>query len=750
MSEQTENTTATGTDPALAALTDAEKIALTGGADFWHTHGAPSAGLPGVMVTDGPHGLRAQQGEGDNLGLNDSVPATCFPPAVGLAATWSRETAAAVARAIAKEALAEGVAVVLGPGMNIKRSPLCGRNFEYFSEDPHLTGEMAVAYVTAMQEQGVGTSVKHYALNNQETDRMRVDVSVDERTLHEIYLRAFRAVVTRAQPWTVMCSYNSVLGELVSQNRFLLTEVLREQWGYEGLVISDWGAVVDRPRSVAAGLDLQMPADPGAEEALARALADGEIDPAAVDRAAGLVLEMLRKGRAAHDENADYDAEAHHRIALEAARRAIVLLTNNGILPLPEERAEATDRPLAVIGDFAATPRYQGAGSSHVNPTRLTTALEAIRGIAGEVPFARGFAAGGAEDDDALRAEAVELARAAGTVVLFLGLGEDVESEGYDRTDMELPAVQERLLEDVLAVNDRVVVVLSNGSAIRLSPTLRSVPALLEAWLLGQAGGEATADVLFGRVSPSGKLAETIPLHLLDVPSALHFPGEHGRVTYGEGLFVGYRGLDARGTEVAFPFGHGLSYTSFEHSEVTARTAADGIAVEVTVRNTGERAGREVVQVYVSVPGSRVTRAPRELKGFADVELEPGASQRVRIDIPAAELQHWSTRAGAWVVEAGTYRVEVGASSRDLRGSAEVELAGDEPVLEATLSSTPLEIAEIPGGAEKLEQLMEGTPFFADPELRAMGEQIPVGRFTGLAGFPREQIQEFLDAVNAR
>src|SRR5699024_4339398 len=274
------------------------------------------------------------------------------------------------------------------------------------------------------------------------------------------------------------------------------------------------------------------------------------------------------------------DAEAHHRIALEAARRAIVLLTNNGILPLPEERAEATDRPLAVIGDFAATPRYQGAGSSHVNPTRLTTALEAIRGIAGEVPFARGFAAGGAEDDDALRAEAVELARAASTVVLFLGLGEDVESEGYDRTDMELPAAQERLLEDVLAVNDRVVVVLSNGSAIRLSPTLRSVPALLEAWLLGQAGGEATADVLFGRVSPS----------------ALHCPGEHGRVTYGEGLFVGYRGLDARGTEVAFPFGHGLSYTTFEHTEVTARTAADGITVEVTVRNTGERAGREVVQ----------------------------------------------------------------------------------------------------------------------------------------------------------
>lgn len=737
-----------GTTSSGSDLTAAEKVALTGGADFWHTHDVPSRGLPGIMVADGPHGLRVQKGEGDHLGLHDSVPATCFPPAVGLAATWSRGTTAAVAAAIGQEALAEGVSVVLGAGMNLKRSPLCGRNFEYLSEDPHLTGELAVAYVGGMQATGVGTSVKHFALNNQETDRMRVDVSVDERTLHEVYLRAFRAVVTRARPWTVMCSYNSVLGTLVAENSFLLTDVLRGQWGYEGLVISDWGAVVDRPRSVAAGLDLQMPADPGAQQALTDALETGDIDPAAVDRAAGAVLDLIGKGLAARDETATYDVEAHHQVALEAARRAIVLLTNNGILPLPEpEQAVAG---LAVIGDFAATPRYQGAGSSHVTPTRLATALGSIREIAGEVPFARGFAAGGAEDEEALRAEAVELARGAGTTVLFLGLGEDVESEGFDRTDMELPAAQERLLEDVLAVTDQVVVVLSHGSALRLSPTLRAVPAVLEAWLLGQAGGEATAEILFGRVNPSGKLAESIPLALSDIPSALHFPGEHGRVTYGEGLFVGYRGLDARGTEVAFPFGHGRSYTTFEHADVVAAARGDGLTAEVIVTNTGSRAGREVVQAYVSVPDSAVARAPRELKGFADVELDAGESRRVRIDIPATELQYWSTRAGHWVVEGGTYRVEIGASSRDLRGSAEAELTGDEPVLTATLETTPLELLQIPGGQEKLEALLGNSPFFQDPELRKMGEQIPLGRFTGLAGFPREQIQQFLDHVNAR
>jgi beta-glucosidase len=742
----------TPADPAAdaAALTQDEKIALTGGADFWHLHDAPSLDLGTIMVSDGPHGLRTQSGEGDNLGLNDSIEATCFPPAVGLASTWSRSAAAAVAGAIAEEALAEGVSVVLGPGMNIKRSPLCGRNFEYFSEDPHLAGELAVAFVDGMQGKGVGTSVKHFALNNQETDRMRVDVDVDPRTMHEIYLRAFRSVVTRAQPWTVMCSYNSVGGTLVAQNRHLLTEVLREQWGFEGLVVSDWGAVVDRPASVQAGLDLQMPADSFGEEDLRAALERGDVDAEALDRAAGKVTSLIRRGLAGADPDASYDAEAHHEVAIDAARKALVLLENDGTLPL-DEGAGADG--LVVLGDFARTPRYQGAGSSHVNPTRLTDALTEIRQIAGaDVPFARGFVPGGSQDgpagDESLRAEAVELARGARTAVMFLGLGEDVESEGYDRTDIEIPAAQLALLEEVREAAEKVVVVLSGGSVVRLPESLRSVNALLEGWLLGQGGGRATADVLFGRANPSGRLAETIPLRLEDSPSYLHFPGEGSRVRYGEGLFVGYRGFDAVEADVAYPFGHGLSYTTFEHSHLEASAQGDGISCEVTVANTGCRAGREVVQVYVSVPDSAVTRASRELKGFAEVELEPGAEQTVRVEIPAEDLQYWSTTADDWAVEGGTYRIEVGASSRDLRLTAEVELAGDEPTPVVTTTSTPQEIVAIPGGEAALSALMGESGMFSDPETAKMFEQIPVGRFTGLAGISRDRIQGMLDRVN--
>lgn len=735
--------TETAAEQTAPGLTTEEKIALTGGTDFWHLHALPDKGLPEIMVSDGPHGLRTQKGEGDHLGLNDSVEATCFPPAVGLAATWSRASAAAVASAIAREALAEGVSVVLGPGMNIKRSPLCGRNFEYFSEDPHLTGELAVAFVDGMQGAGVGASVKHFALNNQETDRMRVDVSVDERTMHEIYLRAFRSVVTRARPWTVMCAYNAVGGTLVSQNHHLLTEILREQWGFGGVVVSDWGAVIDRPAAVAAGLDLQMPADAAAEQDLRDAVASGAMDLAALDRAADRVSALIRLSARHADGSAGYDADAHHRVALEAARKAIVLLSNDGILPLAE------DARVAVVGDLAQTPRYQGAGSSHVNPTRVSTALDAIRAIAGaDVPFARGFVPGQGADR-ALVEEAVVVARDADAVLVFLGLGEDVESEGYDRADMDLPAEQVALLQEVAAANPRTVVVLSNGSTVRLPDAVRRAPALLEAWLLGQAGGEATAEVLFGRVSPSGRLAETIPLRLEDTPSYLHFPGEASHVTYGEGLFVGYRGFDALRTDVAFCFGHGLSYTTFEHADLEADETDGGIRVSLTVHNTGERAGREVVQVYVSVPGSRVARAPRELKGFAEVELEPGADERVEIVIPAADLQFWSLASHGWAVEAGTYIVEVGASSRDLRLRTEVELAGDEVPPEITTSSTPLEVARVPGGAERLDAFLADLPIMADPEMRTMAEQIPLERLTGIGGIGREELAAFVEEVNA-
>lgn len=734
-----------GTGPAtLAGLSTEQKVALTGGIDFWHLHSAPEQGLPEIMVTDGPHGLRKQTGEGDHLGLNDSVDSTCYPPAVGLSATWSPRLVAAVARALAREALAEQVSVVLGPGMNIKRSPLCGRNFEYFSEDPHLAGEIAVAYVSALQDEGVGASVKHFALNNQETDRMRVDVEVDERTMHEVYLRAFRAVVTRARPWTVMCSYNSVGGTLVSQNRHLLTEVLRDRWGYEGVVVSDWGAVVDRPAAVRAGLDLQMPADPAAEQDLLAAVERGDVDEETLDRAAGRVAALIRRAAENLDPGATYDRDEHHRVALEAARAAIVLLANDGILPLDP------DARLAVVGDFAQTPRYQGAGSSHVNPTILTTALDALREQTGaDIPFARGFVPGD-DADEALVREAVGVAEGADAVIVFLGLGEDVESEGYDREDMELPAAQVALLEELLAANPEVVVVLSNGSAVRLPGAVHRARAVLETWLLGQAGGQATAEVLLGAVNPSGRLAETIPVRLEDTPSYLHFPGDSSRAVYGEGLFVGYRGLDARGIEVDFPFGHGLGYTDFAYSDLELSAGADGIDVAVTIANTGDRAGREVVQAYVSVPGSRVTRVPRALAGFAEVELEPGASDRVRLTLANADLEYYSVREHAWEVESGTYRVAVGASSRDLRLEGEVEVEGSAPVRTITEASTPLEVLEVPGGEALLEEFLDGMGVMADPEMRKMAEQIPIGRLTGIAAITREDLAAFIDRVNAR
>ncbi|PZP13738.1 MAG: glycosyl hydrolase [Brachybacterium faecium] len=754
MTASSDSSTTSTDNSQDTALTADEKIALTGGRDFWHLHEVPSQGLPAIMVTDGPHGLRKQSaGEGDHLGLNDSDPATCFPPAVGLASTWSRETAAAVGRAIAEEARSQQVSVVLGPGINIKRSPLCGRNFEYFSEDPHLTGELATAYVNGVQEQGVGTSLKHFAVNNQETDRLRVSAEVDQRTLYEIYLRAFRTVVTRAQPWTVMCSYNAVNGTLASENPYLLTEVLRDQWGFEGLVVSDWGAVAHRGRAVAAGLDLQMPADPSGEADLRAGLEDGTVQQAQVDRAAGLVEKLIRRSvENLADEVTDIDTDGHHQVALEAARRAIVLLQNDGILPLPDP-ADEDQLSLAVIGDFAATPRYQGAGSSHVNPPRLTTTLDSIRALTGtEVPFARGFEPG--KDADAgLQGEAVDLARrtaeAGGTVLLFLGLGEDVESEGYDREDMELPAAQIELLEAIQQVTDRVVVLLSNGSAVRLPAAVTAAPAVLETWLLGQAGGEAVADVLCGRANPSGHLAETIPLRLEDTPSYLHFPGENSRVRYGEGLFVGYRGFDALGTEVAYPFGHGLSYTTFEVRDLSAASGDDGLDVTVTVTNTGDRSGRAVVQAYVSVPGSTVTRPRRELKGFGDATLEPRASEQLSIRIPREDLQFWSLAHDSWVVESGTYAVEVGFSSRDLPLRAEVEVSGDEPPPVVDTTWTVGEVMALPAAQAVLAPLFSQMPIAEDPEMQKMIAQMPLNRLSGLGGLDRAMIQQLVDAVNA-
>ncbi len=720
-----------------------DKIALTGGADFWNTHAIEADGLPRMTMTDGPHGVRLQTASADHIGINDSVPATCFPPAVGLASTWNPALLEEVGAALAEECRALNVGVLLGPGMNIKRSPLCGRNFEYFAEDPLVAGELASALVNGIQGGGVGTSVKHFAANNQETDRMRRDSQVDERTLREVYLRGFAKVVRAARPWTIMCSYNKLNGTQVSENHWLLTEVLRDEWGYDGVVVSDWGAVWNRVEALKAGLDLEMPANQQHEDAVRDALAAGEIDEATIDQAYRRVEDMVRKGLAGLADAPDgFDVEAHHALARRTAEEAVVLLSNDGILPLtPQTR-------VAVVGEFARTPRYQGAGSSRVNPTRLDNALDAISAIVGhDVPFAPGFTTAPGQDLPAsAHDDAIAVARDADVVLAFLGLGESHESEGYDRETCDLPAEQLALLKDLLSANPNVVVVLSNGSSVLL-PFADKVRAIVEGWLLGQAGGAALADVVFGAVNPSGKLTETIPRRLEDVPSFLHFPGDDSGVRYGEGLFVGYRGYDAAGTEVAFPFGHGLSYTSFDYSDLGVVANDSGLAVTVTVTNTGGRAGREVVQAYVSVPASRVVRVPRELKGFAAVTLEPGESRQVEIAIAAEELSYWSVIDSGWVTEGGTYVVEVGSSSRDLRLTASAQVAGNEPFRPLSLTSTVAEAVAVPGFEAVLAPLL--SVFGEDPELMKMMESMPLAALLGFSGQPEDAFVAVLDGLNA-
>ncbi|MBF6168770.1 glycoside hydrolase family 3 C-terminal domain-containing protein [Streptomyces gardneri] len=707
-----------------------------------------------VTLTDGPHGVRRQPGATDHLGLAESLPATCFPPAVGLAQSWDTELVRRVGAALGREARALGVDVLLGPGVNIKRDPRGGRNFEYYSEDPLLTGLLGAAWVTGLQSTGVGASLEHFAANNAEHDRMRASSDIDPRPLREIYLRAFAHIVRTARPWTVMCSYNRVNGVHAAQNRWLLTDVLRDEWGFDGAVVSDWGAVADRPASVAAGLDLEMPGGSGvSDEQVVAAVAAGTLDAAAVDRAARNVATLAARVVAGRElADAADTADEHHRLAREVAARCVVLLRNErDLLPLTPGRS------LAVIGEFAVEPRYQGGGSSHVNPTRLDVPLEEIRALAGsaQVSYSRGFTTADPDADNvALRAEAVGAAANADVAVLFLGLADTQESEGFDREHLELPSDQLDLLEAVVRAQPDTVVVLAHGGVVRLAPVAALAPAILDGGLLGQAGGGALADVLFGVVNPSGRLAETVPVRLQDTPAYLNFPGENSHVRYGEGLYVGYRWYDSRDMEVSFPFGHGLSYTTFDYSEPALAADEAGITVRVLVTNTGSRAGRDVVQVYTAAPGSSVTRPARELKGFAvTADLEPGAGEEVAILLPRDELAYWETRVDRWIVETGTYQVWAGASSRDLRVTGRVDLTGDELRIPITAESTLGEaladptaaaaLAEVFGGMS--ESMGEGTALGMD--MMRMIASIPLNRLTGF-GVDPEKLDTLLDAVD--
>jgi beta-glucosidase len=686
------------------------KASLTAGADYWSTAAPPDLGIRSIRMADGPHGLRVQDDDNpDHLGLGRSLPATCFPPAVTLASTWDPALIRQVGEALGREALSQGVDVVLGPGINIKRSPLCGRNFEYYSEDPLLAGRLASAMVAGLQSQGVAACVKHFAVNNQETDRLRVSADVDERALREIYLRAFEVVVREADSWTVMSAYNRINGVPASENFWLLTELLRGEWGFAGAVVSDWGAVRDSVAAVEAGLDVRMPGPPP-DTRVAAAVTNGSLSEEVVEKVAARLRLLAERIAASRPAAAEMDEEAHHQVTRRAASQGAVLLHNDaGLLPVDPSR----ERSIAVIGELARTPRYQGAGSSAVNPRRLVTGLEALQsrldGVT-DVTFSPGYAEDGDADADTLVKDAVALAADTSLVLIFLGLPPAAEAEGRDRTSIELPANQVELLRAVAAVNPRVVVALSNGSPVTTAGWRNTAGAIVEFWLTGQAHGETIADVLLGEVNPSGKLTETVPVRLEDTPSYLNFPGEHGHVRYGEGIYVGYRWYDARAIDVDYPFGHGLSYTTFDYSdlEVTVRELEDPVAftIALTITNSGSREGAEVVQVYVGDHSGALQMPVRELRGLAKVRLPAGASERVTLDIRRNDLQHVHPEAG-WIFTGGEMEVCVGSSSRDLRLRASIEVPGHADELPLTLWSPFREWLAHPVAGPAVRQLID-------------------------------------------
>ncbi|MCB8924241.1 MAG: glycoside hydrolase family 3 C-terminal domain-containing protein [Ardenticatenaceae bacterium] len=652
-------------------MTLEEKAALCTGASAWSTTPVHRVNLPELIVSDGPHGIRRQP----NIFAmtQKSLPATCFPTASSLASTWDPDLLHEMGQALAEEAIALKVDIILGPGANMKRTPLCGRNFEYFSEDPYLAGQMAASLINGIQSKGVGTSLKHFAANNQEFERFAISAEIDERTLREIYLPAFETAVTQAKPWTVMCAYNKINGTYASEHYRLLTEILKNEWGFEGFVVSDWGAVHDRVASLRAGLDLEMPGPKQTRvNAIIEAVRNGDLDEAILDEAARRIVRVALMA-AQKPKGGTFDAAAHHTLARKMAAEGMVLLKNNGLLPL-----QAPDH-IAVIGRAAKEAHFQGGGSSHINPTQVDVPFTELQKLAENTEFS--FALGYPEGkcfEQSLIDEAVSAAQVANVALIFIALPGFKESEGYDRTDLDLTEHQVALIQAVTAVQPNTVVILNNGAPIVVRDWIEGTAAVLEAWMMGQAGGGAIADILFGRTNPCGKLAETYPMKLSDTPAHLNFPGENGSVRYGEGLFIGYRYYDTKEIPVAFPFGYGLSYTQFAYSNPQASAAifndSEGVTVSVDVTNTGHMAGKEIVQVYVHDQESRLIRPFKELKGFAKVHLEPGETKTITISLDFRAFAYYDPAHQQWVTEDGQFDILFGTSSADIRCSTTVTL----------------------------------------------------------------------------
>ena len=667
----------TDTRSIIASMTLEEKAALCTGASRWTSIPIERLGVPEMFVADGPHGVRREY---DAYSWDHrSMPATCFPTASCSASTWDVELLGQLGTAMAEEAVALNVHVLLGPGVNMKRSPLGGRNFEYFSEDPYLAGELAVSFVNGVQSKGVGTSVKHYAVNSQEFQRFSISAEIDERTLREIYLPAFEKTVKEAQPWTVMCSYNKVNGVLASEHHTLLIKILKEEWGFEGLVVSDWGAVRDRVASLQGGLDWEMPGPQDRRvEAVVQAVRSGELAEEVLDESVRRILRIVFKAQETPGGGA-FDEDAHHSLAHKIAAEGMVLLKND---PLPQQGRLLPlkgHRRIAVIGRSAKDAYIQGGGSSHINPIRVDVPFEELQARArdAELTYAEGYPA-----DDSFRQDlidqAVELALSADVALLYIALPPHKESEGYDRADLDLSLQQVALIQAVADAQPKTVVVLNTGAPVVMSDWIDAVPAILEGWMMGQAGGAALADILFGVVNPCGKLAETFPRKLSDTPSHLNWPGGAGKVRYGEGLFIGYRYYDAKQLPVLFPFGHGLSYTTFAYSNarVSAETFrdVDGLTVTVDVTNTGQMAGKEIVQVYVHDRASGLMRPEKELKGFAKVALQPGETKSVAIKLDCRAFAYYHPAYKQWITEDGEFDILIASSAADIRHTLVVML----------------------------------------------------------------------------
>ena len=699
--------------PALIEnLTLEEKCHLLSGRDFWNTVGIESKGVPSIMLSDGPHGVRRQEGSGDQLGLNGSLPATCFPTAATVANSWDPALGEAIGEALGEEAASQGVGVLLGPGLNIKRSPLCGRNFEYFSEDPYLSGKLAAGYVRGIQSNGVSACPKHYAANNTELRRQASNSVVDARTLREIYLTGFEIAVKESSPKSIMSAYNEVNGVYANENRLLLQDILRDEWGFDGFVVSDWGANNDFVEGVRAGSHLEMPSTGGdSPNQLIQAVQTGKITEEEVDTRVDELLDVVL---AVHQASAGkagkpFDVEAHHALARRASEESIVLLKNEGgILPLRD------GAKVAVIGDFARHPRYQGAGSSVVNPTKVDNLVELIRDYPlASVGYAQGYPRTGPADA-AMRAEAVELARHAEVALLYPGLDEVSESEGLDRQHMRLPQSQVDLLEAVSAVNANTVVIMAAGSAVEM-PWLNRCKALVHGYLCGQAGAAAILEVLCGQINPCGKLSESYPDRYEDCSSAPYFPAKERSIEYREGLYVGYRYYETVKKPVLFPFGFGLSYTTFEYSDLTV-TPQSAI---FTIANTGAMAGAEIAQLYVSAKSPKVYRPAKELKGFAKVFLRPGEKETVEIPLDDKAFRYFNAKTDRWEIDGGEYDILIGASVADIRLSGTVQVQGTQ--------------AELPYGIDALPSYASGKiDYVSDAEFaRLLGHPIPDGHWAG-------------------